>query len=262
VVITGGSGLLGVQHAEAVAQCGASPVLLDLDPDRVSAAAAAVHDKFGVPALGLVCDITQPGAVEVSLRRTLERFGRADVLINNAANNTKMEEGDQYGKTSLEEFPLEQWQRDFDVAVTGALLCTRYFGRHMAERGRGVIVNMSSDLGIIAPDQRLYHRDGVPEAEHVYKPVSYSVVKHAIIGLTKYTATYWAHRGVRANALCPGGVFSGQPEVLVARLANLIPLSRMARTDEYKGAIQFLCSDASSYMNGACLVIDGGRSAW
>lgn len=262
VVISGGSGLLGVQHAEAVAQCGATPVLLDINIDRVTSAAAAIHNKFGVPALGLVCNITSPQAVESACREILTRFHRIDVLINNAANNTKMEKGDKYGKTSLEEFPLEQWQKDFDVAVTGALLCTRYFGRYMAEQGRGVIVNISSDLGIISPDQRLYHCEGVPYAEQVYKPVSYSVIKHAIIGLTKYTATYWAHKGVRTNAICPGGVFSGQPDELVARLANLIPMGRMARADEYKGAIQFLCSDASSYMNGACLVVDGGRTVW
>lgn len=261
-VITGGAGLLGVQHAEALAECGAITILLDINQDQVASAALKIQEKFKVYSQGLVCDITHPDSVRTTSAGILKKFSCVDILINNAANNTKMERGDKYGKTSLEEFPLEQWQKDFDVAVTGALLCTRYFGKAMADRGRGVIVNLSSDLGIISPDQRLYHQNGLDELDQTYKPVSYSVTKHALIGLTKYTATYWANRGVRVNALCPGGVFSGQANELVAKLSNLIPMGRMARTDEYKGAIQFLCSDASSYMNGACLVIDGGRTIW
>lgn len=261
-VITGGAGLLGVQHAEALAECGGIPVLLDINADRAKDAARAIADRWRVPAIGLACDITSQSHVQKVAGKILENFDHVDGLINNAANNTKMEKGDEYGRTSLEEFPLEQWQKDFDVAVTGALLCTRVLGRHMANRGRGVIVNISSDLGIISPDQRLYQKEGVAEEDQVYKPVSYSITKHALIGLTKYVATYWAHKGVRVNALCPGGIFSGQPEDLVFKLSQLIPMGRMAKADEYRGAIQFLCSDASSYMTGSCLVIDGGRTVW
>ena len=132
----------------------------------------------------------------------------------------------------------------------------------MAERGSGVIVNIASDLGVIAPDQRLYRREGIAPDLQPVKPVTYSVVKTGLIGLTRYLATYWGDRGVRCNALSPGGVENGQPEDFVARLSSLIPMGRMARADEYQGALLFLCSDASSYMNGQNLVIDGGRSCW
>jgi NAD(P)-dependent dehydrogenase (short-subunit alcohol dehydrogenase family) len=132
----------------------------------------------------------------------------------------------------------------------------------MASRGRGVILNVASDLAVIAPDQRLYRDPSKAPAEQPVKPVTYSVVKTGLIGLTRYLATYWCDRGVRANAISPGGVYNGQPEDFVTRLSGLIPLGRMADADEYKGAIVFLCSDASSYMTGQNLVIDGGRSAW
>jgi NAD(P)-dependent dehydrogenase (short-subunit alcohol dehydrogenase family) len=132
----------------------------------------------------------------------------------------------------------------------------------MARRGRGVIVNVASDLALIAPDQRLYRREGLPEDQQPVKPVTYSVVKTGLIGLTRYLATYWADCGVRANAISPGGVYNGQPDDFVVRLSSLIPLRRMARTDEYQAAIVFLCSDASSYMTGSNLVIDGGRTCW
>ena len=132
----------------------------------------------------------------------------------------------------------------------------------MAENNGGVIINISSDLGIIAPDQRIYRVDGINRDSQIVKPVSYSVTKHALIGLTKYLSTYWADKGVRANSLCPGGVFSGQSPELVKNIINLIPLGKMAGFEEYHGAIQFLCSEASSYMNGATIVIDGGRSVW
>jgi NAD(P)-dependent dehydrogenase (short-subunit alcohol dehydrogenase family) len=162
----------------------------------------------------------------------------------------------------LETFPLSQWQADIAVGLTGALLCSRVFGGEMARRGKGVIVNVASDLALIAPDQRLYAVDGLPAAAQPVKPVSYSVVKTGLIGLTRYLATYWAEQGVRANALCPGGVENGQDAGFLRRIADLIPLGRMAARDEYQGAMLFLCSDASSYMTGAVLSIDGGRSTW
>ena len=148
------------------------------------------------------------------------------------------------------------------MGLSGAFICSKIIGPTMAERGSGVIINISSDLGLIAPDQRLYARAELPENKQPVKPVTYSIVKHGLIGLTRYLATYWAGRGVRANAICPGGVYAGQPEEFVRRVTALIPMGRMARADEYKAAIQFLCSDASAYMNGACLAMDGGRSCW
>ena len=151
---------------------------------------------------------------------------------------------------------------DIRVGLTGAFLYSRYFGGEMARRGRGVILNIASDLAVIAPDQRLYRVDGAAEHEQPVKPVTYSVVKTGLIGLTRYLATYWADRGVRVNAVSPGGVFNNQPTEFVGHLQDRIPMRRMANVDEYQGAILFLCSDASSYMTGANLVIDGGRTCW
>jgi NAD(P)-dependent dehydrogenase (short-subunit alcohol dehydrogenase family) len=157
---------------------------------------------------------------------------------------------------------VSQWDADLNVGLKGAFLCARSIGAIMAEQGSGVIVNIASDLGVIAPDQRLYRREGVAPDQQPVKPVTYSIVKTGLIGLTRYLATYWCDRGVRCNALSPGGVENGQPGDFVTRLSSLIPLGRMARADEYQGALLFLCSDASTYMNGQNLVVDGGRSCW
>jgi NAD(P)-dependent dehydrogenase (short-subunit alcohol dehydrogenase family) len=162
----------------------------------------------------------------------------------------------------LEDFPLDVWDADLRVGLKGAFLCSRVFGAEMAQRGSGVILNITSDLAVIAPDQRLYRQEGLPASRQPVKPVTYSVVKAGLVGLTRYLATYWHESGVRANALSPGGVFNNQPEEFVQRLSHLIPMGRMAHVDEYKGAVLFLCSDASSYMTGFNLVVDGGRSCW
>jgi len=191
----------------------------------------------------------------------LDRFGRLDILINNAANNPKMEARNGKNFARLEDFPLDTWEADLRVGLTGAFLCSRVFGSEMARRGQGgVILNMASDLAVIAPDQRIYRDENLPEAEQPVKPVTYSVVKTGLLGLTRYLATYWHKSGVRVNVISPGGVYNGQPDQFVDRLSRLIPLGRMANIDEYRGAILFLCSDASSYMTGSNLVIDGGRS--
>ena len=263
VIITGGAGLLGVKHAQAIARAGGIPVLLDLHLAAAEARAKEVATEFGVEASGLAVDITNEAAVQKSLETVLSRHGRVDVLINNAANNPKQEANAAKVEWSrLENFPLKQWNDDFAVGVTGAFLCSQVFGTKMAEQGKGVILNVSSDLGLIGPDQRIYRKPGLPDNEQPVKPVTYSVVKSALIGLTKYLATYWAHRGVRVNSMTPGGVFQTQPADFVEKLTNLIPMGRMAHVDEYQGAVLFLCSDASSYMTGANLAIDGGRTAW
>ncbi len=261
VLVTGGAGLLGVEHAEALAGAGASAILADVDEVAARARAAEVAARVERDVLAVHLDVTSEASVRSAMERVLDRTGRLDALVNNAANNPKVE-GSGLGSTRVESFDMARWARDIDVGLTGAFLCAKVMGSHMAAHGGGAIVNVASDLGLIAPDQRIYRRVGVPEHEQPVKPVTYSVVKGGLIQLTRYLATYWAEQGVRVNALCPGGVFAGQPEDFVARLSHLIPLGRMARRDEYRAALLFLCSDASSYMTGANLVMDGGRTCW
>ena len=262
VVITGGSGLLGRRHAEAVALAGGTPVLTDLRPEAAAAHADALARAHGVPAHALGADITRPEQVQALLDAVLARHGRVDALVNNAANNPKVEDAADVPFARLERFPLAQWEADVAVGLTGAFLCCQIIGGEMARRGRGAIVNISSEYGVIAPDQRLYHVPGLPPEQQPVKPVTYTVVKAGLDGLTRYLATYWADAGVRVNTLTVGGVHNGQPADFVARAAERIPLGRMARPDEYRGAIVYLCSDASSFMTGANLIVDGGKSIW
>ncbi|MBT4932942.1 MAG: SDR family oxidoreductase [Rhodospirillaceae bacterium] len=261
-VITGGGGLLGTKHGEAVLECGGTAVLIDLDEGRAQSAAEDLNAEYNSHCLGLGVDITQADQVDAACQSLLEKFGRIDILINNAANNPKMENqnGDDFSR--LESFPRDIWDADLAVGLTGAFLCSRTFGAVMAGAGKGVILNVASDLALIAPDQRLYQRDGVAGDKQPVKPVTYSVVKSGLIGLTRYLATYWADKGVRANAIAPGGVYTDQDDAFVERLARLIPMGRMASVDEYKAAVAFMISDASSYMTGSVLPIDGGRTCW
>jgi len=261
-VITGGCGLLGFRHAEVIAAAGGIPVLVDLGWTDPAGRAREISDRYGGKALGCSADITSPADVQALLATVLAEFGTVDILINNAANNPKVEASTGGGWSRLENFSLVMWEADIAVGLTGAFLCSQVIGAEMARRTKGVIINVASDLALISPDQRLYHQEGVRPDDQPVKPVTYSVVKTGLIGLTRYLATYWADRGVRVNAISPGGVYDGQPQEFVSRLQQLIPLSRMARVDEYQGAILFLCSEASSYMTGTNLVIDGGRSTW
>ncbi len=261
-VITGGAGLLGYQHAATVASLGGLPVLVDINADGLASNAARLAREVGCEALAVVADITDLDAVSNAFEQTMARYGQVDILINNAARNPKVESAGDRDFSRLEHFPWEQWKMDLDVGLGGAFNCAKVFGVQMARQGAGVIVNIASDLGVIAPDQRLYRVEGREPEQQPVKPVTYSVVKHGLLGLTKYLATYWCEQGVRCNALSPGGVYAGQNDVFVSKLTQLIPLGRMADADEYRGAIAFLCSDASSYMNGANLVVDGGRSTW
>ena len=261
-VITGGAGLLGVKHAEAIALAGGTPVLVDIAGDAAKERARQISAEHGVVALGMACDITRPVEVQSLLQRVLDETGRIDILINNAANNPKAEAPSDVPWSRLEGFSLEQWQADIAVGLTGAFLCSQTFGTEMARRGNGVILNIASDLAIIAPDQRLYRRPDLSEDQQPVKPVTYSVVKTGLLGLTRYLATYWADKGVRVNAISLGGVYNAQPDEFVQKLIELVPMRRMADVDEYQGSIVFLCSDASSYMTGSNVVVDGGRTVW
>ncbi len=261
-VITGGSGLLGREHAIALADCGALPVLLDINDVALVSASEFVQAASGVSPLCIVCDITNEVQIENARDQIAQEAQPASILINNAANNPKVEDGGAKQWSRLENFPRSAWDLDLAVGLTGAFLCSRVFGAVMAENGGGVILNIASDLALIGPDQRIYRKDGLPDSAQPVKPVTYSVVKSGLVGLTRYLATYWAEQGVRCNALCPGGVENSQNADFVAKLTNLIPLGRMASRDEYRAAVAFLCSDASSYMTGAVIPMEGGRTAW
>ena len=264
-LITGAAGLLGVEHAAALLESGAKVVLTDTSEILLNAAHLQLAQQFDSEnILCYVMDVTSTEAIHY-VAETLQKIGlRVDILINNAAIDPKVKGDDGIQETSrLENFPKEQWNLQVAVGLTGAFLCSQIFGTAMAnDGGGGVIINIASDLSVFSPDQRLYRKRGLADDLQPVKPVTYSVIKAGLIGLTRYLATYWAEKGVRCNALSPGGILNGQNEEFILRISKLIPLGRMASRDEYRAAVQFLCSDASSYMNGQNVVMDGGRSAW
>ena len=263
IVITGALGLLGKKHSEAVAAYGGNPILLDLVQSDVDIFTEELNTKYDVSSVGFSVDITNEYQILESLKRIIDLFGNIDGLVNNAANNPKIEDSSQKNFSRLENFPVEMWNQDIAVGLTGAFICAKHFGNQISKNPNGgSIVNISSDLGLIAPDQRLYVLSDLSENQQPVKPVTYSVVKTGIIGLTRYLATYWADKNVRCNAICPGGVENGQPEKFLKEVSYRIPMGRLAQDDEYQGTLLWMLSEASSYLNGAIIPVDGGRSAW
>jgi len=264
-LITGAAGLLGMEHAAALLESGAKVVLTDISESALASARTALSGSFDLAKIASrAMDVSRLAEIRAVAEYLWSEGFRIDILVNNAAIDPKVK-GDQgvLETSRLENFPLEQWDLQMAVGLTGAFLCSQVFGTAMASDGNGgVILNIASDLSVFSPDQRLYRKDGLPDDIQPVKPVTYSVIKAGLVGLTRYLATYWADKGVRANALSPGGIFNGQGAEFVQRLSSLIPLGRMARREEYRAAVQFLCSDASTYMNGQNIVMDGGRSVW
>lgn len=264
-LITGGSGLLGTQHARALLESGAKVVITDIDEAKLNSFKKDLLKEFDESKIFVeVMDVSNESSILTTLDRLTNMGMHIDILINNAAIDPKVQEGDaQLEHSRLENFDLNTWNHQLSVGLTGAFLCTKIFGQKMASSKKsGVILNIASDLSVISPDQRLYQKDHYGAQMQPVKPVTYSVIKSGLIGLTMYTSTYWTKEGIRCNALSPGGIKMNQSEEFVKKLSKLIPMGRMAEKDEYKSAIQFLCSDASSYMNGQNIIMDGGRSIW
>jgi NAD(P)-dependent dehydrogenase (short-subunit alcohol dehydrogenase family) len=261
VIITGASGLLGQKHAEVIAAYGGNPVLIDLNINLVNQQAKQLSLKYGVDAIGYSVDITNEEQIQSNLKLIIKHYKKIDALINNAANNPKIEESNEKNFSRLENFRLDDWYKDINVGLTGAFLCAKYYGTKISENpSGGVIINISSDLGLIAPDQRLYKTTNLADDMQPVKPVTYSVVKTGIIGLTRYLSTYWTDANVRCNAICPGGVENGQSDNFLKEVSLRIPLNRLAKSDEYQSTLIWMLSDASSYLNGSIVSVDGGRT--
>ena len=260
-LITGGGGLLGPKHAEAILDCGGSVILSDIDIDAAESAAKNLNKIYSNRVSVVYMDVTSPE----SIRSVLSSNVPIDILINNAAKDPKIKKGNNsLGlETRFESMSFDYFRSEIDVIVNGTFLCSQAVISQLLDRNaEGVILNIASDLSVIAPDQRIYQKKDVAWCHQPVKPITYSAAKWSVLGMTKYLAVYFAEKKIRVNCLSPTGVFNDHPEDFVTKLSNIIPMGRMAHIDEYKGAIAFLCSSASSYMTGHNLVIDGGKTVW
>lgn len=255
-IVTGALGLLGKKHCEALVEAGASVIVADLD----EAAAGDFADSLGEQHLGIGLDVTDKNSVQEAAQQILQRFGKIDVLVNNAAINDRFENPALAKELSaFEHYPLEAFQLSIDVNITGVFLCSQVFGSLMAERGSGSIINIASTYGIVGPDQEIYKDDAGEQT--FYKSAAYPVTKGAVLNFTRFLAAYWGRKGVRVNTLSPGGVEHQQQEFFIRNYSAKTLLGRMAQSDDYQGALVFLASEASKYMTGANLVVDGGWTA-
>jgi NAD(P)-dependent dehydrogenase (short-subunit alcohol dehydrogenase family) len=256
-LITGAGGLLGYEHAHALLEVGAKVFLADINLKSLKNSYEKLIKIFPKnKVFKIKIDVTSEKSVLKALRFFKKKKFKIDILINNAAFNPANK---NFNSFSLEKYSLKNWKREIDVTLTGAFICSKIFGNEMSKNKTGVILNIASDLSVIAPDHRIYNKG---KKIKFVKPVTYSVGKTGLVGLTRYLSTYWSDSNVRCNAISPGGVMNNHKSSFTKKLKKLIPLGRMANKDEYRSAIQFLCSDASSYMTGQNLVIDGGRSVW
>jgi NAD(P)-dependent dehydrogenase (short-subunit alcohol dehydrogenase family) len=258
-LVTGGAGLLGREFCLTLAQAGARVYVADLDGQAAQTVAGEITGQAQEPA-GIRLDVTDPDSVNTVVEQILGQSGRLDILVNSAALDPKFDL-DNIGSASnaFEDYPLDSWQSALNVNLTGPFLVSQAVARQMVRQKKGSIINICSTYGLGGPDQRIYEKPG---QSPVYKPVYYTVTKAGILGLTKYLATYYAGSDIRINALTPGGVFNGHDDTFVKNYSARTVMGRMAQKDEMNGALLFLASDASSYMTGANVVVDGGWTAW
>ena len=256
-VVTGALGLIGKNHCKALCEVGANVIVCDLDESQCKKYASDLQEK----SIGIAADITKKESVIKLKDSILKEFNKIDVLVNNAAINDMFENPQAAAEQSMfENYPLDLWQKSLDVNVTGMFLCSQILGSEMAKKGKGSIINVASTYGMGGPDQALYKKpDG---SQSFYKSAAYPVTKGAVISFTRFLAAYWGNKSVRVNTLSPGGVENEQDEYFIYNYSKKTPLGRMAKPTDYKGALIFLASDASDYMTGANLVVDGGWTAW
>lgn len=252
VVLTGAAGNLGEQYALGLSQAGANVVLCDVNFSGCKKIAKTIKEKFNVNPEPIQLDLTKQSSISSLVAKTMKKYSKIDVLINNAA----YQGNDKIRKTSFENLSLKHWNQALSINLTGIFLTCQEVGKIMVKQKFGNIINIGSTYGIVAPDQRIYGKSGQNAAAF------YSATKSGIINLTRYLASYWAGTGIRVNTLSPGGVQKNQPKDFISNYSQKTMLGRMAKKDEYVGAIIFLASDASSYMTGSNLIIDGGWTAW
>ena len=259
-LVTGGAGLLGQQFTRTLGEAGAKVVVADIDFDAAYAHVQSLRED-NTRAIAVRVNVTDPDSVSALIRHTLKEYKRIDVLVNCAALDPKFDphhlEG-QWGN-GFEDYPLAAWQASLDINLTGVFLTSQAAAREMVRQGSGVIINISSIYGLAGPDQRIYPEVG---GQQQYKPVDYPVTKAALLGLTRYLAAYYAGTQIRVNALTPGGIYNHHEEPFITNYSAKAILARMADVSEMNAALLFLASDASSYMTGANLIIDGGYTAW
>jgi 2-deoxy-D-gluconate 3-dehydrogenase len=260
-IVTGGIGLLGSEFCRTLAEAGAAVVVADLNGSAAESTAKCLQES-GYSATGVSVDVTQPESTRAMVNAAIRQYGRVDILVNSAAMDPKFDQahsGEQ-GANAFETYPLEAWNQALSVNLTGMFLACQAAVCPMLEQGSGSIINICSTYGLVGPDQRIYKKPG--QKTQPFKPVFYSVTKAGVLGLTHYLATYYAGKNLRVNALTPGGVFNNHDESFTQNYSARTILGRMARRDEMNGALLFLASDASSYMTGSNLVVDGGWTAW
>jgi NAD(P)-dependent dehydrogenase (short-subunit alcohol dehydrogenase family) len=260
-LITGASGLLGPKHAEALLDYGCKVILTDINLESLMEKYKILSSIYGENKVYFdVMDVTNKNSVE----GVIKKYDKIDILINNAAKDPKVtkDNNNLTPETRFEIMTESYFKEGVDAIINGTFITTQSVCNKMLQTGGGVVLNISSDLGVIAPDQRIYRDETKKEEEQNVKPITYSAAKWAVVGMTKYLSTYFAKNNIRVNCLSPTGVYNDHPVDFVNKLSNIIPMGRMANIDEYKGAIVFMCSDASSYMTGTNLIIDGGKTVW